>query len=63
MYRITALGMVALLTAVVIGARARSNNNPSPSDAVAANAAKTIDPLDMMKDAKDLPVHTTADAI
>jgi hypothetical protein len=56
------LGITALLLALVVGAWAITQGTLGLSHGQ-ANKAGMIDPVDMMKKAKDLPVHDIVDAI
>ena len=55
----TTLGITALLLALVVGAWVMAHGSLSQGQASKAGA---IDPVEMMKKTKDLPVHDVIDA-
>ena len=56
------LGITALLLALGVGAWTITQGTTGSPDAQ-ANKAGMMDPIGMMKKAKDLPVHSILDAI
>ena len=60
MRKIVSLGIAGMLTlaAVATWAAAHKQTSPKPS----AESIGAMDPLDMMKKSKDLPVHNITDA-
>jgi hypothetical protein len=57
----TTLGVAALLLALVVGVWAMTHGKTSLSPEQASKAGM-VDPVDMMKKTKDLPVHDVRDA-
>ena len=63
MRTITMLGIAALLAAVIASAWGMTRGTTAPTQNPATDKAGMIDPLEMMKKAKDLPVHIILDLI
>jgi hypothetical protein len=62
MRKIMSFGIAALLVAVVAGAWLVSQTSRAGTPVTSTNAS-VIDPIEMMKTIKDLPVHSILDAI
>jgi hypothetical protein len=62
MRKIMSFGIAALLVAVVAGAWLVSHTSRAGTPVTSTNAS-VIDPIEMMKTIKDLPVHSILDAI